>query len=232
MALRYHPRCALIDAMHTVDAETRRWQWVPCLCGARRLGSQIIDQRSIIMEAGSWSGICTMIALTYDCYYTTDMTLAGAGKRAHLVPGDRYRPGYGQTLICLINLRKHGRTFQGNFPRWAVCCERCCGLRTRNRIESATWPLMPHQSPSSRSRAGYSSIQSKHIARFEAWRIASDSSRAGLRGSISGNSRGNESRRHAARERLPGPIGRVICSRKSTALWVSARQAADLCVKA
>lgn len=54
-----------------------------------------------------------MIALTYDCYYTTDMTLAGAGKRAHLAPGDRYRPGYGQTLICLINLRKHGRTFQG-----------------------------------------------------------------------------------------------------------------------
>ena len=31
---------------------------------------------------------------------------------------------------------------------------------------------------------------------------------------------------------MPGPIGRVICRRKSTALWVSARQAADLCVKA
>ena len=39
--------------------------------------------------------------------------LPGHGRSAHLAPGDRYRPGYGQTLICLINLRKHGRTFQG-----------------------------------------------------------------------------------------------------------------------
>jgi hypothetical protein len=44
--------------------------------------SQVIEQRSIIMEAGKLEWICTMIALTYDCYYTTDMTLAGAGKRA------------------------------------------------------------------------------------------------------------------------------------------------------
>jgi hypothetical protein len=157
MALRYHPRCALIDAMHQVDAETRRWQqWVPCLPWWSE-AARIPDHRCQINNRGSWEleRICTMIALTYDCYYTTDMTLAGAGKRARLAPGDRYRPGYGQTLICLINLRKHGRTFQGNSPSWAVCCERCCDLRTRNRVESATWPLMPHQSPSFRSRAGY-----------------------------------------------------------------------------
>jgi hypothetical protein len=112
MALRYHPRCALIDAMHHVDAEARRWQrqWVEWSEAGR-----IPDHRPKINNHGSWKleRICTMIALTYDCYYTTDMTLAGAGKRAHLAPGDRYRPGYGQTLICLINLRKHGRTFQG-----------------------------------------------------------------------------------------------------------------------
>jgi flavin reductase (DIM6/NTAB) family NADH-FMN oxidoreductase RutF len=43
----------------------------------------------------------------------TNMTLAGAGKRAHLAPGDRYRPAVGRPSSVLINLRKHGRTFQG-----------------------------------------------------------------------------------------------------------------------
>lgn len=78
MALRYHPRCALIDAMDQVDAETRRW-W-PWWSEAGR----IPDHRCQINNRGSWEleRICTMIALTYDCYYTTDMTLAGAGKRA------------------------------------------------------------------------------------------------------------------------------------------------------
>ncbi|KAM0689654.1 hypothetical protein Q7P36_010525 [Cladosporium allicinum] len=82
--------------MHHVDAEARRWQrqWVEWSEAGR-----IPDHRSKINNHGSWKleRICTMIALTYDCYYTTDMTLAGAGKRAHLAPGDR----------------KHGRTFQG-----------------------------------------------------------------------------------------------------------------------
>ena len=131
MALRYHPRCALIDAMHHVDAEARRWQrqWVEWSEAGR-----IPDHRSKINNHGSWKleRICTMIALTYDCYYTTDMTLAGAGKRAHLVPGDRYRPGsgYGQTLICLPNQSQEARQdIPGTFPRWAVCCE-CCGRET------------------------------------------------------------------------------------------------------
>jgi hypothetical protein len=47
--------------------------------------SQVIEQRSIIMEAGKLEWICTMIALTYDCYYTTD-----------IAPGDRYRPAVGR----------------------------------------------------------------------------------------------------------------------------------------
>jgi hypothetical protein len=61
MALRYHPRCALIDAMqHQVDAETRRWQWAPLWSEAAR----ILDHRSKIDNHGSWELERNM---HYDC---------------------------------------------------------------------------------------------------------------------------------------------------------------------
>lgn len=121
-----------------------------------------------------------MIALTYDCYYTTDMTLAGAGKRALLAPGDRYRPGYGQTLICLINLRKHGRTFQG--ASHAGPCVVGVADEKQDRVSDVASYAMPHQSPSSRARKGYSNISSKHNR--ASCEVASDSSCAASGGAF------------------------------------------------
>ena len=114
--------------------------------------------------------------------------------------GQARRQSYGQTLICLINLRKHDRTFQGVFRKLG---------RVLRTTKSSQRPLDVASHATSQSQLRSRAVVYWHdrLARVVRERASSDSFSRSLRGSDSGNSRGNESRRHAARRSMPGPIG-------------------------